>query len=79
MGLTLLIEFRLRPSAMNLSEDVLTNKARNRYYFLPLILGIIGLFLVYHGKDKNLVLGTVTVVIPFYWASLESIPQRKTF
>lgn len=32
----------------NLSPDMLNNKGRNTYYFLPFILGIIGLF--YHAK-----------------------------
>ncbi|MEN9322635.1 MAG: hypothetical protein RL699_415 [Bacteroidota bacterium] len=32
----------------NLPQDVLNNKGRNTYYFLPLLLGIIGL--VYHAK-----------------------------
>lgn len=34
-----------------LSEDILNNKARNTYFFLPLILGLIGLFFLY-GQDK---------------------------
>jgi hypothetical protein len=32
----------------NLPQDVLNNKGRNKYYFLPFILGIIGL--IYHAK-----------------------------
>jgi hypothetical protein len=39
-------------SQENLPSDVTDNKGRNKYYFLPLILGLIGLF--YHFKnDKN--------------------------
>ena len=34
-----------------LSEDALNNKARNTYFFLPLILGLIGVFFLY-GQDK---------------------------
>ena len=34
-----------------LSEDSLNNKARNTYFFLPLILGLIGVFFLY-GQDK---------------------------
>ncbi len=35
----------------NLPESLTLNKARNRYYFLPLLLGIIGL--IYHYKNHN--------------------------
>ncbi len=35
-------------SQENLPKDVLNNKGRNKYYFLPFILGIIGL--IYHAK-----------------------------
>ncbi|MCF6297667.1 MAG: DUF2723 domain-containing protein [Flavobacteriaceae bacterium] len=39
-------------SQKELPSDVKNNKGRNTYYFLPLILGLIGLF--YHiSKDKN--------------------------
>ena len=30
----------------NLPSDVLNNKGRNTYYFLPLILGILGFFFI---------------------------------
>ncbi len=36
----------------NLPSDVLNNKARNTYYFLPLILGLIGLLFVYQVNRK---------------------------
>lgn len=42
-GIDFIDEFRLG-SQKNLPGDVVNNKARNKYYFLPLILGIIGLF-----------------------------------
>lgn len=35
----------------DLPGDVLNNKARNTYYFLPLILGILGM--VFHGKNDK--------------------------
>ncbi len=37
----------------NLPSDVLNNKARNTYYFLPLLLGLIGLFFLFN-RDKKL-------------------------
>lgn len=46
-GVTFIDEARLG-SQQNLPSDVLNNKGRNLYYFLPFILGIIGL--VYHAN-----------------------------
>ena len=40
-------------SQENLPSDVLENKARNTYYFLPLILGIIGLLFHFMNDKKN--------------------------
>jgi hypothetical protein len=36
----------------NLPSDVLNNKARNTYYFLPLFLGLIGLLFLYNTNKK---------------------------
>ena len=36
----------------NLPSDVLNNKGRNTYYFLPLILGLIGLFFLFNTDKK---------------------------
>ncbi len=50
-GITFIDEIKLG-SQKNLPTDVLENKGRNTYYFLPLILGLIGL--IFHLKnDKN--------------------------
>ena len=50
-GIDFIDEIRLG-SQKNLPSEVKDNKGRNVYYFLPLILGLIGLF--YHVKnDKN--------------------------
>jgi hypothetical protein len=46
-GITFIDELRLG-SQDNLPQDVLNNKGRNKYYFLPLLLGIIGF--LYHAK-----------------------------
>ncbi|OIQ23207.1 DUF2723 domain-containing protein [Lacinutrix sp. MedPE-SW] len=45
--------WHLGQSQDNLPSDVENNKARNTYYFLPLILGLIGLFFIFN-KDKKL-------------------------
>ncbi len=50
-GIDAIDELRLG-SQQNLPSEVLENKGRNKYYFLPLILGIIGL--LYHlRRDPN--------------------------
>ncbi len=50
-GIKPIDEFRLG-SQTNLPSDDLDNKGRNTYYFLPLILGLIGVFF-HFAKDKN--------------------------
>ncbi len=52
-GIKFIDEWHLGQSQDNLPSDVKNNKARNTYYFLPLILGLIGLFFLFN-KDKNL-------------------------
>ena len=52
-GITFIDEMHLGMSQDELPSDVLNNKARNTYYFLPLILGLIGLFFLFN-KDKKL-------------------------
>lgn len=52
-GINFIDETHLGMSQDNLPNDVKNNKARNTYYFLPLILGLIGLFFLL-GKDKKL-------------------------
>ncbi|MDX1317994.1 MAG: hypothetical protein R3262_10595, partial [Xanthomarina gelatinilytica] len=52
-GIKFIDEWHLGLSQDNLPSDVKNNKARNTYYFLPLILGLIGLFFLYQ-KDKKL-------------------------
>jgi hypothetical protein len=50
-GIDFIDEIRLGPQN-NLPNDVLNNKGRNKYYFLPLLLGIIG-FVFQLKKDQN--------------------------
>lgn len=52
-GINFIDEWHLGLPQDNLPSDVKNNKARNTYYFLPLILGLIGLFFLYN-KDKKL-------------------------
>ena len=52
-GIEALDSYILGISQDNLPSDVLNNKARNTYYFLPLLLGLIGLFFLFN-RDKKL-------------------------
>ena len=51
-GVKFVDELHLGMSQDNLPSDVLNNKARNTYYFLPFILGLIGIFFLFN-KDKK--------------------------
>ena len=52
-GINLFDEWHLGLSQDHLPSDVKNNKARNTYYFLPFILGLIGLFFLFN-KDKKM-------------------------
>jgi hypothetical protein len=51
-GIKFIDELRL-DSQDNLPTDAATNKARNTYYFLPLILGILGIIFHFKNDQKN--------------------------
>ncbi|HLT32499.1 MAG TPA: DUF2723 domain-containing protein, partial [Aquaticitalea sp.] len=51
-GIKFIDEMHLGMSQDNLPSDVENNRGRNTYYFLPLILGLIGLFFLFN-KDKK--------------------------
>lgn len=52
-GIDAVDSYVLDVSQDNLPSDVLNNRARNTYYFLPLLLGLIGLFFLFN-RDKKL-------------------------
>jgi len=51
-GIPFVDELRLGNQS-ELHEDEINNKARNTYYFLPFILGLIGLYFIYHQDPKR--------------------------
>jgi len=51
-GINFIDEIHLGMSQDNLPSDVLNNKGRNTYYFLPLLLGLIGLFFMFNSDKK---------------------------
>ncbi len=52
-GIKFIDELHLGLKQDNLPSDVLSNKGRNTYYFLPFLLGLIGFFFLYN-RDKNI-------------------------
>jgi hypothetical protein len=52
-GINFIDELHLGLSQDNLPTDVIDNKARNTYYFLPLLLGLIGFFFLMHSDLKR--------------------------
>tara|TARA_B110000438_G_scaffold23636_1_gene21715 strand:- start:4219 stop:7761 length:3543 start_codon:yes stop_codon:yes gene_type:complete len=75
-GIKFIDELRLG-SQENLSSDVLNNKGRNKYYFLPLILGIIGLLFLFK-EDKNL-FWIVTLLFLFTGLALKVYLNERIF
>ncbi len=51
-GIKFIDKIHLGVSQDNLPSDVLNNKSRNTYYFLPLLLGLIGLFFMFNSDKK---------------------------
>ena len=52
-GIDFVDEIHLGLSQENLPSDVTENKSRNKYYMIPFIIGLIGLYFLYN-KDKEL-------------------------
>jgi hypothetical protein len=75
-GIKFIDEFRLGPQD-NLSNDVLKNKGRNKYYFFPLILGILG-FIYLFKEDKNL-FWVVTLLFLFTGLALKVYLNERIF
>ncbi len=61
----------------NLPSDVKNNKARNTYYFLPLILGLIGLF--FHFKKDKKGFWVLTVFFLFTGIALKIYLNERPF
>ena len=76
-GINFIDEWHLGMSQDNLPSDVKNNKARNTYYFLPLILGLIG-FLFLLGKDKK-VFWTLLVFFLFTGLAIQFYTNVRPF
>ena len=75
-GIDFIDEMRLG-SQDNLSSDMKNNKARNTYYFLPLILGILGL--VFHAKNDMKSFWVLLVFFLFTGLALKVYLNERPF
>ena len=76
-GVNFIDEYLLGIAQENLPSDVLNNKARNTYYLLPLLLGLIGLFFVFN-KDKK-VFWTMLVFFLFTGIAIQVYTNVRPF
>ncbi len=82
-GIKVLNEIRLGDQS-SLPTDMRNNKARNSYYFLPLILGLIGLWFHYQ-KDKNtfwtfiLLFAIMSVGLVIYLNEIPITPRERDY
>ena len=76
-GINFVDEYLLGISQENLPSDVLNNKARNTYYLLPLLLGLIGLFFVFN-RDKK-VFWTMLVFFLFTGIAIQVYTNVRPF
>jgi len=76
-GINFIDEYLLGISQKNLPSDVLNNKARNTYYLLPLLLGLIGLFFVFNREKK--VFWTMLVFFLFTGIAIQVYTNVRPF
>lgn len=75
-GINVIDEIRLG-SQKNLPTDVLNNKGRNLYYFLPFLLGIIGL--IYHARKDQKSFYVLLVLFLFTGLALKIYLNERPF
>jgi len=75
-GIKPIDEFRLG-SQDNLSSDAKNNKARNTYFFLPLLLGILGI--VFHAKNDKKSFWVLMVLFLFTGLALKVYLNERPF
>ena len=75
-GINLIDEFRLGPQK-ELPDDVLNNKARNKYYMIPLILGLIGFIFIFNKSFK--VLWPILLLFLFTGLALKFYLNERVF
>ena len=75
-GINLIDEFRLGPQK-ELPDDVLNNKARNKYYMIPLILGLIGFIFIFNKSFK--VIWPILLLFLFTGIALKFYLNERVF
>ena len=75
-GINLIDEFRLGPQK-ELPDDVLNNKARNKYYMIPFILGLIGFIFIFNKSFK--VLWPILLLFLFTGIALKFYLNERVF
>ena len=75
-GINLIDEFRLGPQK-ELPHDMLNNKARNKYYMIPLILGLIGFIFIFNKSFK--VLWPILLLFLFTGIALKFYLNERVF
>mgnify|MGYP003562911701 CR=1 FL=1 len=83
-GIKFIDAMLLGMSQDNLPSDMLNNKARNTYFFLPLILGLLGFFFLFHADKKRfwvlLVFFAMTgIAIQFYTNIRPFEPRERDY
>jgi hypothetical protein len=83
-GIKWIDEIHLGMPQDNLPSDVLNNKARNTYFFLPLILGLLGFFFLFNADKKRfwvlLVFFAMTgIAIQFYTNIRPFEPRERDY
>ena len=61
-GIPFVDNMRLGPQD-NLPQSVLSNKARNKYYMLPLLLGLLGMIFMYNKRPKQFLIVLLLFVL----------------
>lgn len=76
-GINVIDEWRLGPQK-NMPDSIKINKSRNTYYFLPLILGLIGLFFHFkQSKEDAIVVTTLFLFTGFFIILYLNFPAHQ--
>ena len=75
-GIEMIDKYRLGPQA-NLPYDALNNKARNTYFMIPFLLGLIGLFFIFNKSFK--ILWPILLLFLFTGIALKFYLNERVF
>ena len=75
-GIEMIDKYRLGPQT-NLPDDALNNKARNTYFMIPFLLGLIGLFFIFNKSFK--ILWPILLLFLFTGIALKFYLNERVF